>query len=265
MARTWAKVAILVAILVVAVAGTASALQRTGSHVAARPLQPACAGSPETFGNMTLEPSPCSSYGFYGPVVENATLSSKKVLPLIETAYDYHVVYFANSTTDSGVYYAVLNVTEAQHVRGNWTIGYSISYVGNELLNVTVLHVVGAVYEVAHVSAYPLPSRNSTLAYTPQEGQAIQTALANSTVTSLMGGKPYYVELVAPTPGASGQTFIVQLYQVDGTGVVGAFVNTGLGQVTGSFTEHRISGSCWPDGIVITDPWDATGYSGCKA
>jgi hypothetical protein len=33
--------------------------------------------------------------------------------------------------------------------------------------------------------------------------------------------------------------------------------------VVSSYTEQRVSGECWPDGIVITDPWGATGFNGC--
>ena len=206
---------------------------------------------------MTLTPSVCKTYGFFGPVVQNATLDNKQVLPYIRTAYEYHLVYLSNSTTSPGLTYAVLNVTGAQQVTGNWSGGYSVSYVGNKLLNVTVLHVVGTVYEVAHVSTYPLPTRSVDISYTPQERQVIQTALANSTVTSLMDEKPYFVELVAPTAGPSGGAYVVQFYEVDGTGVVGAFVNSSSDRVTGSFSLQRIVGNCWPDGVIISDPWGA--------
>jgi hypothetical protein len=31
----------------------------------------------------------------------------------------------------------------------------------------------------------------------------------------------------------------------------------------GPYAEQRISGECCPDGLVITDLWDAAGYNGC--
>lgn len=253
-ARVKAAVAVL-AVLCVAVVAVASATQGAHRHGAAP--APSCTGSAETFGNMTLDLGPCSTYGWSDMVIQNATLASKQVLPLIKTAYDYHLVYLDNSTRLAGVMYAVLNVTGSQQVTGNWTSGYSISYSGNRLLNITVLHVIGSVYQVSHVSSYPLPSRNTSLAYSAQQEQAIQVALANSTVTSLMGTKPYYVELAAPTGGPSGPTFVVQFYQVDGPGTIGAFIDVGLDKVTGSFTLQRVTGDCSATGMVITDPWGA--------
>src|SRR5271154_4967105 len=116
-----------------------------------------CSGSTDAYGNMTLTVSPCVSYGFPSAHLKNATLDSRAVLAFIKTAYEYHIVYFGHSKANSNVMYAVLNVTGSQVVTGNWTSGYSVSYVGDKLLNVTVLQVVASHYEVTHVSAYALP------------------------------------------------------------------------------------------------------------
>ena len=225
-----------------------------------------CVGSAATYGNMTLRESPCVDYGFPSPIIKNATLASRQVQAFIKTAYDYHLVYLAPSPSDSSVTYAVLNVTQTQVVTGNWASGYKVSYVGDRLLNVTVLQVVPSTFEVTHVSAYALPVRNESLSYTPQQAQAIQVALSDANIKSLMVAPPYYVELAASLGnGTAGGSYVVQLYQVDGTGVVGAFVSPSLNNVTGSFTEQRISGECWPNGIVITDPWDAASSGACTA
>ena len=225
-----------------------------------------CSGSTDAYGNMTLTVSPCVSYGFPSAHLKNATLDSRAVLAFIKTAYEYHIVYFGHSKANSNVMYAVLNVTGSQVVTGNWTSGYSVSYVGDKLLNVTVLQVVASHYEVTHVSAYALPDRNESVAYTPVQVQAIQAALSNSEVKSLMADPPYYVEFVGTSGNAtSAGTYYVQLYQVDGTGIVGAFVDPSLSTVVGSYAEQRVSAECWPDGLVITDPWDAPGFSGCGA
>jgi len=226
---------------------------------------PACNGSAETYGNMTFSVSPCVSYGFPSAFVRNATLDTPQVLPFIKTAYEYHLVYFAHSQTNWDLMYAVLNVTGNQVVTGNYTTGYQVSYVGNELLNVTVFRVTFQHFDVTHVSAYALPDRNESVLYTPQQVQAIGLALSDSKVASLMVGPHYYAEFVGSSGNATNAvSYVVQLYQVDGTVIVGAFVDLSLNSVTSSFSQQRGSGECGPGGIVVTDPWGETGF-GCTA
>ncbi len=247
--------------VVTASGGNVTFTQGPGTAVSS----PSCAGSTETYGNLTWSVSPCVSYGFPSAPLKNATLDSQQVLAFIKGAYEYHLVYFAFSKAYANVMYAILNVTGSQVVTGNWTTGYQVSYVGDKLLNVTVIQVIPSHYQVTHLSSYSLPDRNSTVTYTPQQRDAIQVALSDPKSKSLMVAAPYYVEFV----GSSGNgtlvgTYFIQLYQVDGTGVVGAFVNPSTDSVVSTYSEQRISGECWPGGIVITDPWDATGYSGCS-
>lgn len=224
-----------------------------------------CSGSTKTYGNMTLSVSPCVAYGFPSAFVRNATLDTRQVLPFIKTAYEYHLVYFAHSPANQDVMYAVLNVTGSQVVNGNYTSGYQVSYLGNKLLNVTFLQVTFQHFEVVHVSAYPLPDRNESMAYTPQQVLAIHLALSDTNVTSLMVDSPYFVEFAGSSGNATTTAkYVVQLYQVDGTKVVGAFVNPARGSVTSYFSQERGSGECWPGGVVVTDPWGETGF-GCTA
>ena len=226
---------------------------------------PLCGGSTETYGNLTWTVSPCVSYGFPSAPMKNATLDSQQVLTFIKGAYEYHLVYFGFSRTYANVMYVVLNVTGSQVVTGNWTSGYHVSYVGDRLLNVTVVQVIPSHFQVTHLTAYSLPDRNSSVAYSPQQMSAIQVALADPTVRSLMLSPPYYAEFVgSSSKGTIVDSYLVQLYQVDGTGVVGVFVNPTTNSVVSSYTEQRISGECWPGGIVITDPWAAAGFSGCS-
>jgi hypothetical protein len=226
---------------------------------------PACNGTAETFGNITFSVSSCVAYGFPSPFVRNATLDTRQVLPYIKTAYEYHLVYFAHNTANSNVMYAVLNVTGSQAVSGNYSSGYQVSYMGNKLLNVTFLKVAFHVFDVTHVSAYSLPDRNGSVSYSPQQAQAISLALSDSNVTSLMAGKSYYANFVGSTGNATAAGgFLVQFYQVDGAGIVGAFVNLGPSSVVDSFYQQRGSGECFPGGIVVTDPWGETGF-GCTA
>ena len=226
---------------------------------------PACNGSTETYGNISYSVSPCVSYGFSSAVVRNATLDTRQVLPFIKTAYEYHLVYFTHSKANWNVMYAVLNVTGSQVVTGNYSAGYQVSYVGDKLLNVTILRVTPQHIYVIHVSAFDLPDRVSSVSYTPLQVRAASLALSDPKVKSLIDGQPYYVEFIATSGNATtAASYVVQLYQVDGPGIVGAFVNVSLNSVVSSFSQLRGSGECWPGGIVITDPWGETGF-GCTA
>jgi len=226
---------------------------------------PACNGSSETYGNMTFSVSPCVAYGFSSAIVRNGTLDTPQVLSFIKTAYEYHLVYFTHSKTNWDVMYAVLNITGHQVVNGNYSTGYQVSYVGNKLLNVTVLRVANVHIYVMHVSAYALPDRNESVAYTPQQVRVIGLTLSDPKVTSLMAGLPYYVKFVGTSGNATtSANYVVQLYQVDGAEFVGASVNMSLNSVTSAYSQQRGSGICWPGGIVITDPWGETGF-GCTA
>jgi len=222
-----------------------------------------CASTPETFGNMTLEEGPCVSYGFPSGQVAYATLESAPTHDYIRTAYGYQLLYFGTSVNDPRVTYAVLNVTGSQEVAGNWTTGYEVSYTGNRLLNVTLLQLSSSSYEVIHFSDYPLPDRNQSVSYSPDEVQAIDVALSDPQITSYMSGLQYYAEHSAPIQNATVNGYYVQFFQVDGPGTVGAFVNQGLTAVTSSHFQLRVSGQCWPDGYFIADPWSAVSSSAC--
>jgi hypothetical protein len=91
---------------------------------------------------------------------------------------------------------------------------------------------------------------DESVAYTPQQVHAIEVALSDPTVKTLIVEPPYYVEFVGSSGNATvTDSYFIQLYQVDGTGVVGAFVNPGLDSVVSSYAEQRVSGECWPDGM----------------
>ena len=227
-----------------------------------------CSQAHQVYGNMTLGTATggCTSYGFPSATLMNATLASRQLQHFIKQAYEYHLVYFGSSKTDRRVTYAVLNVTGTESVKGNWSTGYLVSYLGNYLVNATVTYTGGSNYAVTHVSSYALPDRDRTIAYDLEEVSIIRTALADPLVVSLMGGQQYYAEFVGPDgSGTDAGSRVVQFYQVNGTGTVSAFVNTAESTIFSTFAIQRISGECLPNGLVITDPWGAAGYSGCNA
>jgi hypothetical protein len=224
-----------------------------------------CMARLETYGNMTLDVSPCASYGFPSGQVAYATLESKPAHSFIKGAYDYRLVYFGASLTNPSVTYTVLNVTGSQVVAGNWTTGYTVSYVGDRLLNVTLVHAQASTYYVSHLSDYPLPDSNLTVSFTSQQLQAIRAALSDPSVKALLANQSYYVSGAGPSGNATDGGQLVQLYQVDGTGALDVYVSASLSAVSSSHAYQRVSAVCWPDGYFIADPWSAVSSSGCAA
>jgi hypothetical protein len=276
MSRRWprSRVAVqgvLALLLLGALVAVVSGALQASAHGAGPPTpsssaseSPSCPSTRESVGNLTWTVSPCVAYGFPSPCVKNATLDSRQVLPFIKGAYEYHLVYFARSQTDHDVTYAVLNITGKQVVTGDWSSGYRVSYAGNLVLNVTVLHVASSTFWVVHVSAYALPERATSLTYAPRQVSAIEVALSDAKVRSLLSNSSYYVEFVGTPSGSTGAgNYVVQLYQVNGTRVVGAVVDPTLSFVSNSYTNERITAECQANGLVITDPWNAADFKGC--
>jgi hypothetical protein len=208
---------------------------------------------------MTLNENSCTSYSFPSDSLEKATLGSTQVQAFIKSAYEYHLVYFGRQIGGPNVTHTVLNVTGTQVVTGNWTTGYRVSYLANALLNVTVQHPVPSTYDVTHLSVYPLPDRNESIAFTTQQMRAIQMAISDPKVKALMVRPPYFVQSAKLfSNGTINNAYFVQLYQVGGTGFVGAFVNQSFTAVVASYGGNRVSSQCLADGTVITDPWNAS-------
>jgi hypothetical protein len=225
-----------------------------------------CGLSSETYGNITLRSNPCVSYSFPSGQVAYATLESQPAHAFVKGAYDYQLAYFGTSLTNPDVTYAVLNVTGTQEVTGNWTGGYQVSYVNDRLLNVTLVHAQASTYYVSHLSDYQLSDRNVSITFTPQEQRAIEVALSDRSVKALLAQSRYYVASVTPfSNGTIEDSYLVQLYQVDGVGSVGVVVNPGLTAVLSSYASQRVTSECWPDGFFIADPWSAVSSTACEA
>jgi hypothetical protein len=112
------------------------------------------------------------------------------------------------------------------------------------------------------VSAYPLPDRNESVAYAPNDVQAIGLALSDSNVTSLMAGTPYYPGSSA-LPGMRRPPAATSSSSTRLTAQGSSWPSDlDLDSVVGSFFRQRGFGECWPGGIFITDPWGETGF-GC--
>jgi len=242
----------------------------------------------ETVGNLTWTFNPCEggpfTTDFTSSAQANGTLDSPQVQAFIKNAYEYHVVYFkqkmgeGNQTVDhSSLAQAILNVTGTQLVRGNWSTGYQVSYVGNSILNVTIVQVAPSSYEVSHLSVYNLPDRNTSLGFTAQQQKVIGAAASDAKAEQLMAGRPYYVVFVSPLmnnmyfvgpqcPGYNGnssvvvQSYDVQFDQVNGYINVQVYVDGSFNVLSRTMSDQPYrSLTGYGNGLVITDPW-ISGY-----
>lgn len=206
---------------------------------------------------MTIPQNTCTSYSFPNFASENSTLGSSKVLPLVNGAYDFDLIYGTYNASSPSYQSYILSVTGTQHVSGDWQSGYNISYTGNKFLNVTVQYTKPDTYVVSHLAVYNVLDRNSTKSFTPEQQQIIGAAMANSTVQGLMTGPPYYVTAVYPYLGGPlNGTTAVQLLQVNGIRELNINVNTTNMQVVFANAVNNVDGECfYPSGYCLTDPW----------
>jgi len=295
---TQVKIFAVVVVVVVASIGVVSLLSRTTSGATTTLTSRAIitltstvsgstvAGNPddcpsiETFGNLTYTYNPCARFpgGFTSGAQANGTLDSPQVQAFIKNAYEYHLVYFSQKIGDPSRAQAIINVTGAQVVEGNWTTGYQISYVGNSLLNVTVAQAASSSsYEVSHLSVYELPDRNTSLGFTAPQQKVIGVAASDAKANYLMAGGPYYAVFVSPLmnniefvgpqcPGYNGNSSVVvksydvQFNQVNGYLNVQVYVdgNSNVLSRTMSDQPYR-SLTGYGNGLLITDPW-ISGY-----
>jgi hypothetical protein len=223
-----------------------------------------------TFANMTwVEPPACAPPIFPGEQFQNVTLESPEVQAFIKSAYEYHQVYYRMGNGSQEQTDEILNVTGKQIVTGNWSVGYTDSYIDNHLLNLTVAEV-NQTYVITHLSVYSLPDRNYSVTFTSAQKEIISGAVSNSTVESLMGGKLYHVVYVSPLetndieappnyPGnrsiALPDTYFVQFNLVNGTANVGAYLNENFTTIASSFADGPFSTECFGGSLVISDPW----------
>jgi hypothetical protein len=240
---------------------TSSSPQTTTTSTFAAPSQcPSEPGSSYSSANITYTVPPCTSYTFPSSAAQIEVLNSSQVLPYVAKAYYYSVVYLKGdftSTTD-----VILDVTGAQVVTGNWTTGYTVSYVGNRLLNITVQRGEPSGHVVTGLLVNELPDMNSSLSFSEQQQRTIQVALSNSTVQTLMTDPPYYVNLVFPEPGGGNQSNVIQMYQVNGQRVINVGLNAADTAVVSAGASTRDTVECDSDGVCVTDPWDVQPLAG---
>lgn len=212
---------------------------------------PTLPGTSYSSANITYIVPTCTTYSFPGALTQIEVLNSSKVLPYVERAYNYSVVYVKDLTSATDY---VLNVTGRLEVAGNWTTGYDLSYTGNKLLNITVLSEPG--HPVSSVLVDSLPDRHVSITFTRQQQSIIQTALSNSTVQALMIDPPYFVVTEYPGAGPQNGTDTVLFQQVQGILGVAVDLNASTMAVLDASNGSYAGVFCDSNGLCVTDPWN---------
>lgn len=201
--------------------------------------------------------------------VVSTVLGSSVVQSYIASAYSYDVVSLGPSPGNPNLIAMAVNVTGTQQVTGSPTTGYEVSYTGMRMLNATVQFSAPSSYTLANVRATVLPDVTQSVAYDPEQQQVIQVALSDSTVKGLMGTAAFYVASVTPVPlqnGTYAGDFFALMYQVNGTKLVGVFVNGGMTAAVSSYADTRTETMCFTLGTTegvpapeqqkcFTSPW----------
>jgi hypothetical protein len=179
-----------------------------------------------------------------------AAQNSPAVQGYISKAYSYSVeqAYLGKSEPSLGgpvLVFVTFNVTAGRSVSGNWTTGYSITYSGRAFLNATVEFTAPSTYQVTNLAVANLPSANQSVSFTSQQQRVIQVALSNSTVKQYTTQSEYYVQSVTYFPPNSGnETFagdyLVYIGQVNGSCVIGIFVNPNTNSVVTTYNDTRM-------------------------
>ena len=212
--------------------------------------------------SATILPGQTAAGMDYGQIA-NATMYSPQVQAYVKTAYSYDIAGISPDPDNPNIASVIVNVTGAQTVTGNWTTGYVISYSGIRMLNVTVQLMSPSAYEVTKVGVTTLAGYNESVEFSEQQQRVIQVALSSTAVRNLMGPSPFYVKSVTPFPVTNGTyagDYFALLYQLNGTRIVGVFVNPSATAVVDAYADSRIATMCWgaTASICFTSPWDAT-------
>jgi hypothetical protein len=137
----------------------------------------------------------------------------------------------AKNQSDQSHLFLDLFVVGAQQVSGNWTTAYNVTYIGRQILNVTVQFQPPSSYTVSGWTGTTLSAQSRQLSFNSTQKQAIQVALSNSTVKSDVDGIKYYVYSAEPCCNSTVSGYWLQMDQVNGYKSIGILVNTSLTEV----------------------------------
>jgi hypothetical protein len=177
----------------------------------------------------TITPSTSISWDYQSLV--SAIINSSEVKPDIANAYYYSVEREGAASPGNGTQlFAEFYVVGVQTVSGNWTTGYTVTYAGRQILNVTVQYTQPSTYNVTGMTVANLTDLSyQGGSYNTIQKQVIEVALANSTVRADIGGMAYYVDFADSQINGTG--YWVQISQVNGYKILEVTVNSDLTEV----------------------------------
>ncbi len=220
------EITVAVSIAVIGVIILAAAASYFASSQAIGPT-----GTRTTRTCCTTTTSSPSNYGYLASVV----LSSPKVESQPANAYYVSVLSQRQHPPNASQLFVEVFVVENQSVSGGWAQGYSVTYTGREVLNVTVganLLALQSTYKVVGVSVTSLPNSGAQISFDSAQQQAIRVAISNSSVASDLSGFSYYMwNVVTPISNGTISGFLVQINQANGSRAVLAVVDSGLTKV----------------------------------
>jgi hypothetical protein len=214
---------------------------------------------PATSYPSTAPPATNSTSSWQEWQVANVTLGSPGVQAYIQDAYNYS--FFIAQTGASPVLVSnVINVIGIQVVSGNWSTQYTITYSHISILNVTVQYTPPGGYQIIHIGVQNYTDVLSAINFTSADRQAIAWAATNSTIKSYLAANPSYVAGAYLFPSGNktfGGDYLVTFDQLNGTKMLGVFVNPANWQVVAAYPGSRIWSQCYGNGACYYSPWGA--------
>ncbi|MDA4128936.1 MAG: hypothetical protein OK422_05740 [Thaumarchaeota archaeon] len=257
-------------VIVVALAGTYFVFEFSGSSSAnststtTTQSHPGLQSTTTPTTNAITLPTASPTGGWMPGLVAKAALGSPTVQSYIRTAFSYGINGPFETSASPIMVSILLNITGDQIVAGNWTTGYEVSDTKLVLLNVTVQFIPPSNYTVVRAWPIQLPGRNSSIVYDSGQQNVIRVVLSNASVTQSVG-PAFYFRAVSTFPinnGTYGGDYLVFLFQLNGTRVLGVFVDKGMSAVLKSYIDSRVETYCLASGsnstICFTSPWSST-------
>lgn len=206
------------------------------------PCTTTAATSTTVSGSTSVQPQTWSYQGLTAAVT-----NSSEVKPHLVDAYYYIVMrYGAASSGNGNQLFEDIYVIGAQAVTGNWTTGYNETLTGQQIFNATVQYTEPSTYNVTSVTVKNLVDQSAQVSFDATQKQAIEVALANSSVKADIGGMNYYVGFADSQVNDSAPGYWVMISQINGYRSLGVLVDPDLTGVSMILTSDSPPNIGWP-------------------
>jgi hypothetical protein len=193
--------------------------------------------------------------------VANATLGYNRTQAYIHNAWNYTFNIYQSGNPSPNIF-TVANIVRSLDlsVSGNWTTGYTLEYTVHTL-NITVEYNPSSTYyPVLFFNTQNGSNFQGSIRFNTTQQQAISIALSNSTVRSVLSQFPYFVDAAFLFPAGNrtfGGDYLVWFFQLNGTKILGAYVNMSTGSVVSAYSVLRRTVICYSNKVCFSSPWGA--------